>query len=123
VAEDGLDNQRIIQHVLRKAGAEVTVVENGRQAVEAALGARGSGESFDVILMDMQMPGMDGYEATAQLRKSGYTGAIIALTAHAMTTDRQRCLNAGCDEYATKPIDRQSLVNLIGSFLPATAQA
>ncbi len=113
LVEDGPDNQRLIAHFLRVAGASVTIRENGRLAVETALAARDRGEAFDVILMDMQMPVMDGYEATAQLRGNDYAGPIIALTAHAAEGSRERCLRAGCDAYATKPIDRKKLVQVI----------
>ena len=113
LAEDGPDNQVLITHILKKAGATVTVAENGSQAVTAALNARHTGQPFDAILMDMQMPVMDGYEATALLRSRGYGLPIIALTANAMTGDSERCLKAGCDAYASKPINRRELIELI----------
>ncbi|MBT4863850.1 MAG: response regulator [Planctomycetaceae bacterium] len=113
LAEDGPANQRLISYILRKSGAKVTVAENGQIAIDKVQAANAAGAAFDVILMDIQMPEMDGYAATRQLRQQGYAGPILALTAHAMPDDRQKCLDAGCDDFSTKPIDRTKLIDMI----------
>ena len=116
LAEDGPDNQRLIAFLLKKAGAEVVVAQNGQIAHDLALAARDEGNPFDVILMDMQMPVMDGYQATGKLRQAGYAGPIIALTAHAMSTDRKKCLEAGCTDYTTKPVERKKLISMVAQY-------
>jgi signal transduction histidine kinase/HPt (histidine-containing phosphotransfer) domain-containing protein len=116
LAEDGIHNQRAISFYLKKAGVEVAVAPNGRIACEMAIKALAA-NPFDVILMDMQMPEMDGYEAAMSLRQQGYTRPIIALTAHAMSHDRDRCIKAGCTDYLAKPIDRKQLIATLGTYL------
>lgn len=122
LAEDGFDNQRLIKGILTVAGASVTVAENGRIACEEIERASQSDAPFDLVFMDMQMPEMDGYSAARHLRENGFDLPIIALTAHALTGDRERCLGAGCDDYLTKPIDRRHLVSTAYKYLPATTE-
>lgn len=117
LAEDGEDNQRLITVLLRAAGAEVTVVANGRQAIDALSWAEAGGAAFDLLLTDMQMPEMDGYTLASTLRAAGSRMPIVALTAHAMADDRRKCLDAGCDDYATKPIDRHALIATCAQWL------
>jgi PAS domain S-box-containing protein len=118
LAEDGPDNQALIKFYLSEMGLEVTVVDNGAAARDAALQATTKGAPFHVILMDMQMPVLDGYEATTQLRAAGYRKPIVALTAHAMDSDRQKCLATGCDDFASKPIDQAVLRKTLAKYLP-----
>ncbi|MGE3776516.1 MAG: response regulator [Pirellulaceae bacterium] len=116
-ADDGVENQRLIDFLLRKAGAEVTIVENGQLAVEQALAAEQAGCPFDLILMDMNMPVLDGFDATRTLRSAGYTRPILALTAHTQAADREKCLSAGCDDFHPKPVQFDSLCAAIRRHL------
>jgi signal transduction histidine kinase/DNA-binding response OmpR family regulator len=113
LAEDGEESREVITLHLRHAGCQVTPAADGEQAHRIATDAAAGGAPFDVILMDMQMPVMDGYTATSKLRAEGYQGVIVALTAHALTEDRERCLRVGCDEYAAKPVDMPALLALM----------
>ncbi len=112
LAEYGPDNQRQISFFLRKAGAEVEIAGNGAIAIEKLLAALETDEPFDMVLLDMQMPEFDGYGAATKLREMGITTPIIALTAHARSGDRERCIDAGCDDYTTKPVNRPLLAEL-----------
>ncbi len=117
LAEDGRDNQRLISLQLGRAGAEVHVAENGRVALEMLAQAEAAGRPFELLLSDMQMPEMDGYTLARTLRAQGCTIAIVALTAHAMPEDRQKCIDAGCDDYAAKPIDRVALLEACARWI------
>lgn len=116
LAEDGVDNQRLISTFLKKEGAQVMLAENGDIAVRRALNALENGTPFDVILMDMSMPVLDGYGATKVLREQGYDLPIVALTAHAMSGDRTKCIEAGCNDYTTKPVNREKLREIVHTY-------
>ncbi len=117
LAEDGPDNRKLLSLFLKRAGLSPDFAENGREAYEKALSAAQDGAPYDVILMDMQMPEMDGYEATRLLREQGYQRPIIALTAHATVLDKNRCLESGCDDYIAKPVNRERLLSIVGRYL------
>ncbi len=112
LAEDNPENQTLLSLFLEKMGAEVTIAENGQEAVAKASNAR-----FDLIYMDMQMPLVSGIEATEILRAQGYSGPIIALTANATSEDRNLCLQAGCNDFLTKPINRDKLYEVTSCYL------
>jgi signal transduction histidine kinase/DNA-binding response OmpR family regulator len=112
LVEDGETNRKLVSLILRRAGAEVVMAENGQIALDIA-----ATRTFDVILMDMQMPVLDGYMATQTLRRRGVKTPIIALTAHSMKGDEDRCRAAGCSGYITKPIDTDRLLNTLADVL------
>lgn len=115
LVEDGDINRRLIHLVLQRHRCEVVDAENGQVGVELALS-----QDFDVILMDMQMPVKDGYTATSELRTKGLNIPIMALTAHALSGDEERCLQAGCSSYLTKPIDETRLIQKLAEITYAT---
>jgi len=119
IVDDRRDVRHISQHFLEKAGARVSTAEDGQQAIDAAIAARDSGEPFDVVVMDMQMPNVDGLHAVAELRSAGIEVPIIALTADAMKGDREKCLNGGCDDYLAKPIDQAKLILMVAKYTQA----
>jgi signal transduction histidine kinase/CheY-like chemotaxis protein/HPt (histidine-containing phosphotransfer) domain-containing protein len=117
LAEDGIDNQRLLAAYLRQAGLDVTVVGNGRDAVETALR-----REFELILMDIQMPVLDGVAATQMLRGAGYSRPIVALTANVMKSDVQRYREIGCDDVLAKPVERERFYQVIAALVGAATQ-
>ena len=118
LAEDTIENQKLIALHMRKSGIEVTIVDDGKQAVEAALE-----KDFDLILMDMQMPVLDGLNAMRQLRQAGYAKPIVALTANTSQSDKESCLEAGADGFLSKPIDFGKFFEVMACYLVETAEA
>lgn len=116
VVDDVEPNRRLIDFLLKKVGCIVETVTDGQEALDAIAAAETGQHPFDIVLMDMQMPNLNGYEATRRLRAMGYRGSIIAMTAAALSEDREDCLAAGCDDYLTKPIDRTSLIEVCSHF-------
>jgi CheY-like chemotaxis protein len=121
LVEDNIVNQRVAARMLERQGYSVTVAANGREALATL-----QRQVFDMVLMDIQMPEMDGFEATMAIRSQENAGAtripIIAMTAHAMQGDQERCLQAGMDAYISKPVDRAKLLDLVERYSkPAAA--
>lgn len=112
LVEDGPDNQTLLRFLLHKSGADVELAVDGEEALAFAADA-----DYDLILMDIHMPRMDGYTATDRLRRSGCALPIIALTANAMDGDRERCLAAGCDDYISKPIDHRRMIDICKQWM------
>jgi len=112
VAEDVETNQVLVKALLKRMGLDVTIAASGNEVVQKALA-----QNFDLIFMDIQMPEMDGYQATRLLREQGIKTPIIALTAHTMKGDDQKCIEVGCDDYMSKPLDRRILVEKVSKYL------
>jgi CheY-like chemotaxis protein/anti-sigma regulatory factor (Ser/Thr protein kinase) len=113
VVDDNRENVRILQFLLADIGAEVDEASDGREGVDAVFDAESRGRPYDMVLMDMSMPVLDGYGATRELRERGSQVHVVALTAFAMSGDEERCLNAGCNQYLTKPIMTNRLIDAL----------
>jgi CheY-like chemotaxis protein len=113
LVEDSPDNRVLIVNYLKKTGAAVLTAENGLEGVKVA-----TQNLPDVVLMDVQMAVMDGHTATRKLRSSGFSKPIIALTAHAMREERDKCFESGCTDFLTKPIQRDHLIEVLSRYLP-----
>ena len=112
IAEDNKDNQQLLSIFLSDIGADICFVENGQDAIDKT-----RAKIYDLILMDMQMPVMGGIEATKALRAANYTAPIVALTANAMSSDYDMCMEAGCDDFLTKPVNKEKLFQVIYKYL------
>jgi signal transduction histidine kinase/CheY-like chemotaxis protein len=117
VVEDSPTNQVLIKSLLERSGLHVTIAEDGNEALQKVLT-----QQFDLIFMDMMMPHMNGYEAAKELRKEGIKTPVIAVTANVMKGDDKKCLEAGCDDYLAKPIDRRELFKMLEKYLSPTSQ-
>ena len=111
IADDAETNRELLSCVLQDCGAKADIVENGEEAVQAAIK-----KPYHVVLMDMQMPILDGYSATKQLREAGFESPIIALTANTMKGDREKCIGVGCSDYLSKPIDMGTLLTMLADI-------
>ncbi len=118
LAEDGADNRRLVSIYLEDAGLRVETANDGAQAVKMIVASHNAGKDYDAVLMDMQMPEVDGYIATAELRRRGLKDLpIIAFTAHAMASEKKKFLECGCDDYATKPVNPDALIRTLAKYI------
>jgi two-component system, chemotaxis family, CheB/CheR fusion protein len=122
IVDDRRDVRFLSKHIITKAGGQVTEAEDGALAIETFKHATANGILFDLILLDMQMPNMNGYETARQLRQLGYAGPIIALTADAMQGAMNKCIEAGCNDYLSKPIDKSRMLEKITALLKISLQ-
>jgi signal transduction histidine kinase/ActR/RegA family two-component response regulator len=118
VVDDAPDNQRLLRAIMTKAGLQVDLADNGRLGVEAV--QRAQSKPYSLVIMDLQMPVLDGISAIRELREQGYTVPIVALTAHAVAEDRERCMAAGATQYETKPITRKHLLEVVAAHIVRT---
>ena len=117
IVEDSRGNQQLIELQMKMLGLETTIAEDGQQAVEAV-----ANTEFDLVLMDIRMPVMNGYDATRIMRENGVTVPIIALTAFAMKGDEDKCIEAGCDNYLAKPVKQKELHQMVGEYLASRSE-
>jgi CheY-like chemotaxis protein len=117
IVEDSKDNRALLTFMLRRAGMEVACAEHGLEALHHVDRSKREGNLPDLILLDMAMPVMDGYATARELRRRGWARPIVALTAYTCVHDRQKCLDAGCSDYLTKPVDRRQLVRVLSQWL------
>ena len=113
IVDDRRDIRFLSKQILTKAGATATECEDGLIAVEHVSASLNDGGGPDLILLDMQMPNLDGYATAQRLRSLGYAGPIVALTADAMQSDMNRCLEVGCNDYLSKPIDKAQMLKKV----------
>lgn len=115
IVDDARDNRLLLERMLSLAGARVDCAPSGSEALRMA-----GEQPYDVVLMDIQMPEMDGIRTTESLRQDGFKNPVIALTAHAMPNERERCLSSGFDAFVVKPVRREVLIRAIAAALRAT---
>ncbi len=121
LVEDGIDNQNLIKHLVKKHDIELELAEDGQQAINMVASSIEDNLPFNLILMDMHLPIINGFEATKRIRELGYSNPIISLTASVMEEDQRKCREAGCDDFCAKPINHGRFIDCLGHYLPHAA--